>query len=107
MNGLGIAYREHTQVNHLNPASYSSLDSLSFIFDVGMSGQLTNFEEGSRRVNAYSANFDYAVAGFRMARHLGVSFGVIPYSNIGYNYHSSDRIGSVGWCQRRLLLGRL
>lgn len=96
MNGLGIAYREHNQVNHLNPASYSSLDSLSFIFDVGMSGQLTNFEENGKRLNAQSANFDYAVAGFRMARHFGVSFGVLPYSNIGYNYSSSGRIGNVG-----------
>lgn len=96
MNGLGIAYREHNQVNHLNPASYSSLDSLSFIFDVGMSGQLTNFKEGGKRVNAQSANFDYAVAAFRMARHLGFSFGVIPYSNVGYNYSTSGRIGSYG-----------
>ena len=40
MNGLGIAYRDHAQVNHLNPASYSAIDSLSFIFDLGLSGQI-------------------------------------------------------------------
>ena len=33
MNGLGIGFREHNQVNYLNPASYSAIDSLSFIFD--------------------------------------------------------------------------
>jgi hypothetical protein len=36
MNGVGIGYREHNQVNFLNPASYSAVDSMSFIFDVGI-----------------------------------------------------------------------
>ena len=26
MNGVGIAYREHNQVNALNPASYAAID---------------------------------------------------------------------------------
>ena len=52
MNGLGLGFREHNQVNYINPASYSALDSLSFIFDMGISGQLTNFKENSRKVNA-------------------------------------------------------
>lgn len=96
MNGLGIAFRDHAQVNHLNPASYSAIDSLSFIFDLGLSGQISNFKEGNKRINARSANFEYAVAGFRMARHLGFSFGVIPFSNIGYNYSVTNRIGTEG-----------
>ena len=43
MNGLGLGFHTHNQVNAGNPASYAALDSLSFIFDVGFSGQLTNF----------------------------------------------------------------
>lgn len=88
MNGLGLAFREHNQVNQLNPASYSSIDSLSFIFDVGISGQLTNFKEGNKKVNARNADFDYLVAGFRAFRHVGVSIGLIPFSSIGYKYSS-------------------
>ena len=94
MNGLGIAYHEHNQVNALNPASYSALDSLAFIFDIGLSGQLTNFEEKGKRVNAKNANFEYAVAGFRLARHFGVSFGVLPYTTVGYGYSISEKISS-------------
>ena len=45
MNGLGLGFREHNQVNFINPASYSSVDSITFIFDVGFSGQITNFKE--------------------------------------------------------------
>lgn len=31
MNGVGLGFHEHNQINYLNPASYSAIDSLSFI----------------------------------------------------------------------------
>lgn len=89
MNGLGLGFREHNQVNYINPASYSSMDSLTFIFDTGLSGQITNFNENGTKVNAKNADFEYAVAGFRAFKHVGVSFGVIPFTNVGYNYSLS------------------
>ena len=85
MNGLSIAYHEHNQVNNLNPASYSSIDSLTFIFDAGVSGQITNFKESGKRLNAKNAVFEYIVGAFRLRKHLGLSFGLIPYTNIGYS----------------------
>ncbi len=95
MNGVGIAFHEHNQVNYLNPASYSAVDSLSFIFDMGISGQLTNFKEGDTKVNAKNADFEYAVAAFRLMKHLGLSFGIIPFTNVGYDYSYSDDVGDV------------
>ena len=95
MNGLGLGFREHNQVNYINPASYSSIDSLSFIFDVGISGQITNFSEGGVKKNAKNSDFEYAVAGFRAARHLGVSFGIIPFTNVGYSYSNTAAIGGA------------
>ena len=79
MNGLGLGFHEHGQINYMNPASYSSLDSLSFIFDAGFSGQLTNFKENGVKKNAKNGVFDYVVAGFRAAKHVGVSFGVFVW----------------------------
>jgi hypothetical protein len=95
MNGLGLGFHEHNQVNFLNPASYSEIDSLSFIFDAGISGQLTNFKENGVRKNAKNADFEYAVAAFRLAKHFGMSFGILPYTNIGYNYSNTDYIGGI------------
>ena len=94
MNGLGLGFHEHGQINYMNPASYSSLDSLSFIFDAGFSGQLTNFKENGVKKNAKNGVFDYVVAGFRAAKHVGVSFGVIPYSNIGYKYATTGDLNN-------------
>lgn len=93
MNGVAQGFHEHNQVNYLNPASYAAFDSLTFVFDAGASGQITNFSDGSNKVNANNADFEYAVAGFRAFRHVGVSFGIIPYSNIGYNYSVDGNVG--------------
>lgn len=95
MNGLGYGFHEHNQVNFLNPASYASVDSLSFIFDAGISGQVTNFSEKGVKMNANNANIEYVVAGFKLHKRLGVSFGVLPFTNVGYDYSSSANVGAT------------
>lgn len=94
MNGLAYGFREHNQVNFANPASYSAVDSLSFIFDMGMSLQMTNFEEYGHKKNANNADFEYAVATFRAAKHVGVSFGILPFTNVGYNYSNTENVNA-------------
>lgn len=96
MNGVGIALTSHNQVNYINPASYSKTDSLSFIFDVGMSLQMTNFKEGNVKKNANNADFEYAVASLRLAKHFGLGFGIVPFSKIGYNFSNktNDNLSS-------------
>lgn len=95
MNGVGLGFREHNQVNNLNPASYSSIDSLTFIFDAGVSGQITNFSENGKKKNAKNADFEYVVAGLRLAPHVGVSFGVIPFTNVGYSYTNTGFVNNL------------
>ena len=99
MGGTGLAMRGGTMVNPLNPASYSAVDSLTMLFDAGLSLQLTNFSESGTSVNGRNADFDYAVGLFRMYKHLGVSFGLLPFSDVGYSYSSSsylnNTIGSI------------
>lgn len=94
MNGLGLGMRVSNQVNTLNPASYSAVDSLTMIFDVGLSGQITNFKENGRKLNANNADFEYAVGTFRIFPKIGMTFGVLPFTNIGYNYSSSRTVGT-------------
>ena len=95
MGGLSFGVRDSKFANVSNPASYSAVDSLTMIFDVGVSGQITNFEEGGKRINRNTASFDYAVAMFRVLPRVGASMGVIPYSNIGYNYYTIDFIDAL------------
>ena len=93
MNGLGLGMRFSNQVNTLNPASYSAVDSLTMIFDAGLSGQVTNFKEGGRKLNANNADFEYVVGSFRLLPKVGMTFGILPFTNIGYNYSSKSTVG--------------
>ena len=99
MNGVGYALRQGNEVNTLNPASYASVDSMTMLFDMGLSGQMTHFEEGSVRRNATMASFEYVVGSFRLMKGLGMSFGVLPFSSVGYDYQSTTRNLSTGTLQ--------
>lgn len=99
MNGLGLGLRFSNQVNTLNPASYSAVDSLTMIFDAGLSGQVTNFKEvyadgTSKKINANNSDFEYVVGSFRLMPKLGFSFGILPFTNIGYNYSGVSVVGT-------------
>lgn len=90
MNGVGIGLRRGNIANTLNPAAYSAIDSLTMIFDVALSGHLTNYKEHGTSVNAKGASFDYIVGTFRLRRDVGMTFGVLPYSSIDYDYSTSQ-----------------
>lgn len=96
MNGVGYALRQGNQVNTLNPASYASVDSLTMLFDMGLSGQLTHFEEGNVKRNATMANIEYVVGSFRVWKGVGMSFGVLPFTSVGYDYQTTTQNLNTG-----------
>ena len=78
MSGVALGFRDGNRINMQNPASYSAIDSLSFIFDVGLTLQNVNFKSGGNSINAHNTTLDYINAGFRLCPGLGFSFGLIP-----------------------------
>ena len=79
MSGVALGFRDGNRINMQNPASYSAIDSLSFIFDVGLTLQNVNFKSGGNSINAHNTTLDYINAGFRLCPGLGFSFGFIPF----------------------------
>lgn len=79
MGGVAYGLRDGTQVNFANPASYTAVDSLTFIFDGAVSLQNTNFSDGTLKQNAKNSSFDYITMQFRLARWCGMSLGLIPF----------------------------
>ena len=93
MSGLSMGWRDGKIINKQNPASYSAIDSLTFIFDVGMMLQNANFKSGGNSVNAHNTSLEYVNGAFRLCPGLGMSFGFLPYSTIGYNFSESKYLG--------------
>ena len=85
MGGIAYGLRDKYQTNFANPASYTAVDSLTFIFDGGISLQNTNFSNGTLKQNAKNSSFDYIVMQFRASKWAAVSLGLLPYSNVGYS----------------------
>ena len=92
MAGVGYSLAGGQLINGKNPASYAQIDSLTFLFDVGVSLQNANLKSNDRRVNARNTSIDYITAAFRLRRGLGMSVGFLPFSTIGYNMETSSEI---------------
>lgn len=92
MGGTGISFLSQRSINPMNPASYSGIDSLISIFEVGIFGKYTSFTTKVDNQSAVNVNLKYILMGFRINRWLATSFGFSPYSSIGYNINASTPI---------------
>lgn len=92
MAGTGIAFSDGRRLNFTNPASYAYIDSLSFLFDVGLTLQNEHRATGGAAYNARRTQFDYLAAGFRLMPRLGFSVGLRPFSNVGYELNSAPTV---------------
>lgn len=100
MGGVGQGLRYGTRVNKLNPASYSAIDSLTFILDVGMGLQRTRYSlQGSHQTSDNTA-FDNVNTGFRILPNLGMSIGFVPYSSIGYSFSETSDVTQGAFSQQ-------
>ena len=92
MGGLGAGFRYNNTLNLKNPASYSAVDTLTFIADMGFSLQNCNFNENGVKVNARNASFNHVALQFRILPKVGMTVGVMPFSNVGYSFSSSELV---------------
>ena len=92
LGGTSIGLRTKNSINSANPASYSSIDSTSFIFEMGVSGLLSNFRSGNSQNTTFTCNLDYIALQSPITKWMGLSAGLIPFSYVGYNYNYTDSL---------------
>lgn len=92
LGGTGVGIRMSNSINVLNPASYSSVDTLTFLLDAGFTLQNGNFSENGVKVNARNTSFDYVAMQFRVAPTAGMTVALLPYSNVGYKFSNREDI---------------
>ena len=94
MGGIAYGLRNGLHINAANPASYSAVDSLTFLFDAGMSLQNANFQEKGVKTNAKNSTIDYIAMQFRLWERMGMTLGFLPYSTVGYNMSQTKTVSS-------------
>ena len=105
MGGIAFGLRDGSQINPLNPASYTAIDSLTFLFEGGASLQNSNISDGSVKLNVKNSSFDYIAMQFRLHRRVAMSIGLLPFSNVGYNVSQSYSETSTSPAYTKQLLG--
>jgi len=85
MGGLAAGLRASNQINYLNPASISAQDTMSFILDLGLSGVSKSLKSSNESASFNNFAFDHLAISFPIQRWWFFSFGLTPYSKIGYN----------------------
>ena len=99
MGGISYGLRRSQQVNPGNPASYSKLDSLTFIFDMGVSGHYATYDDGIGKQNFYNGNLDYVAMQFPLMRKIGASIGLLPYSKVGYTFGRARSSSEIAYSE--------
>jgi hypothetical protein len=85
IGGISYGFRKNNTLNYLNPASYTVQDTNSFIFDFGLSGNLSQFRNNTEQMNKKTVSLDHVSIGFPVIRWWKSSIGIAPYSHVGYN----------------------
>jgi len=83
MGGTGTAMRDNTSVFYTNPASFSSFDTTSFVFDFGFDYSMNFVSKDNQDYFSDDINFDHLIMGFPIKKGWGVAIGVVPVSS-GY-----------------------
>lgn len=85
MGKVGYAMQNPYLINFKNPASYVAFDSLSFIADVQFSIYSSTLKTTDVTQQATYARPCYFTFGLPLTRHWRTSFGILPFSNLGYS----------------------
>jgi len=104
MGGIGIGLRASKQINPMNPASYSSIDSTTFLFDFGATFQASFYNDKTNKQNDLNGNVDYMAMEFPLFKRAAMSAGLIPFSHVGYQY-GEDKTSADGFHYRETFEG--
>ncbi len=85
MGGVSI-FNDSIQLNIVNPASFSKLRSTAFT--IGANSSFTKFNTNGATEKAQRTNIDYLAIGFPYGK-FGFTFGIMPYSAVGYKIENT------------------
>lgn len=91
MGGISM-YGDSIHLNLTNPAAYSKLKLTAYT--AGLSHTEFRLKDWNEQQNISVTNLDYLAIGFPVANNVGVGFGLMPYSSVGYSLRNETTTGS-------------
>lgn len=89
MGGAGIGMKSGNSVFFANPASYSAIDTNSFVFDFGIDYGIVRLTDHKDHFKSDDMNFDHLIMAFPITKGFGFAVGVVPLSDGYYKLSES------------------
>ena len=89
LGGISAGLHLKNKINYQNPASYTSQDTNSFVFDVGLKTRQNRFSSENNSIERSETAFSHMAIGFPITSKWKSSIGIVPYSSSGYNIETS------------------
>jgi len=96
MGGISTAVSKVTGFNNINmqnPASYAGINLTTI--DIGMSAGLTNLSRNNLSETSFNSTFSHLAFAAPVTRRSALSFGILPYSDLGYSYRSTVKVDTT------------
>ncbi len=101
MGGISTAVYKNTFFNNINmqnPATYAGINAVTL--DMGLTGSFNELRNSNLSENSFNATLSHVALAFNITKKSGLSFGILPYSELGYNFKSTVKIGTNASNQR-------
>jgi len=86
MGGISTAINQISNYNNINPANPASYGLLTLTtIDAGFSSNLMTLSQGSITDHNSNFKFSHVAFGIPVSKKSAISFGLFPYSEMGYN----------------------
>lgn len=92
MGGIGV-YTDSIHISIQNPAGVADLRLVNFA--LGASHKFETLNTDADRQQATTTSLDYVAIGLPLSEKFGASFGLIPYTAVGYQLEGQNDLGTT------------
>ncbi|WP_372937506.1 OmpP1/FadL family transporter [Seonamhaeicola sp.] len=85
LGNTGIAQNNEGEINLFNPATLGNIKLKTFLYEFGLNGMYSTIKTHDVSENTYDYNISHVVMAFPIKKNLGMSFGLLPYTKVGYD----------------------
>ncbi|MFO8055396.1 MAG: hypothetical protein R6U19_09590 [Bacteroidales bacterium] len=96
MGGVSQASASSLYINYNNPATYSAFRKRSFVFNGGIRSRQSELKTSTETAQSNYTSLGYLQFGSPVTEWMGISFGLMPFSNIGYNIKDEQTYDDIG-----------
>lgn len=94
----GVAYTlsGNNYVNPFNPASYASIETQSFVFDMGINVQMSTLRDNTDNMYDADGNLGHLLMAMPLTKWWKVAAGMMPYTDVSYESTNMQTVPGIG-----------